>query len=129
MSFEAVAAALHHSEASTASKLVLVTIGYFESELGAWMSQDTLARMTGLSTRSVRRAIAELSELGELDVIADSGQTRGARKTNRYFLTVLCPADCDSSFAHKRQEGGEVVDLAKARRAIEDKLDSNRGQL
>lgn len=93
------------------------------------MSQETLARMTGLSTRSVRRAISELAELGELDVIADSGQTRGARKTNRYFLTVLCPSNCDSSYAHKLQEGGEVVDLATARRAIEDKIDSNRGQL
>ncbi len=134
MSFEAVAASLHHSQASTSSKLVLVAIAYFESEAGAWMSQDTLSRMTGLTTRSVRRAIAELAELHELDVIPNDGTSRGARKTNRYFVTVLCPQDCDSSFAHKR-EGGEVVSLQAVRQyrtkstAIEDKIGSNRGQL
>lgn len=133
MSFEAVAASLHHSKASTSSKLVLVAIAYFESEAGAWMSQETLARMTGLTSRSVRRAIAELAELHELDVIPHDGTSRGARKTNRYFITVECPGDCDSSYAHKR-EGGEVVSLEAARQyrtkraAIEDKIDSNRGQ-
>ena len=99
------------------------------------MSQDTLANMTGLSPRSVRRAIVELTELREIDVIHDDGAGRGARKTNRYFVTVLCPEDCDSSFAHKR--GGEIVNLATVRRRqyrtdstpIEDKNDLNRGQI
>jgi hypothetical protein len=135
MSFEAVAATLHHSKASTSSKLVLVAIAYFESDQGAWMSQDTLANMTGLSPRSVRRAIVELTELREIDVIHDDGAGRGARKTNRYFVTVLCPEDCDSSFAHKR--GGEIVNLATVRRRqyrtdstpIEDKNGLNRGQI
>lgn len=135
MSFEAVAATLHHSKASTSSKLVLVAIAYFESDQGAWMAQDTLATMTGLSPRSVRRAIAELAELHEIDVIHDDGAGRGARKTNRYFVTILCPEDCDSSYAHKR--GGEVVNLATVRRKqyrsdstpIEDKNDLNRGQI
>jgi transcriptional antiterminator len=135
MSFEAVAATLHHSKASTSSKLVLVAIAYFESDQGAWMSQDTLANMTGLSPRSIRRAIVELTELREVDVIHDDGAGRGARKTNRYFVTVLCPEDCDSSFAHKR--GGEIVNLATVRRRqyrtdstpIEDKNDLNRGQI
>ena len=135
MSFEAIAATLHHSKASTSSKLVLVAIAYFEGDQGAWMAQDTLANMTGLSTRSVRRAIAELTELLEIDVIHDDGAGRGARKTNRYFVTILCPDDCDSSYAHKR--GGEIVNLATVRRKqyrtdstpIEDKNDSNRGQI
>jgi hypothetical protein len=58
MSYEAVAAALHHSRASTSSKLVLIAIAHYEGDQGAWPSQNTLAKMTGLGPRSIRRAIA-----------------------------------------------------------------------
>lgn len=135
MSYEAVAAAIHHSQASVSAKLVLVTIAHFEGEHGAWPNQTTLARMTGLSTRSVRRAITELAGLFELDVIHDAGAGYGARKSNRYFVIVPCPPDCDGSIAH-RQKTAEVVSLAATKRnqyrtkttPISDTYDRNTGQ-
>lgn len=135
MSYEAVAAALHHSRASTSAKLVLITIGHFEGDKGAWPSQNTLAKMTGLAPRSVRRAIQELRDLNELDVIADNGQGYGARKTNRYYVILECPDGCDRSLNHKIPTA-EVVSLAAIRREqyrpkttpIEVKFDRNRGQ-
>jgi Helix-turn-helix domain len=135
MSYEAVAAAIHHSKASTSAKLVLVTIAHYEGEQGAWPSQTTLANMTGLSTRSVRRAISELAELNELDVIHDAGAGYGARKSNRYFVIVQCPEGCDSTIAHK-QRTAEVVSLAAKKRnqyrtettRIEDTHGRNTGQ-
>jgi len=136
MSFPAVAAVLNHSQASTSSRLVLVTIAYFESDTGAWPSQETIARMTGLSIRSVKRAIKELADLHELDVIADHGDTRGARKTNRYFVILECPDGCRGDLSHKR-ETADVVSLVAIRRAemvpnttpIGDIQGNNRGQM
>jgi len=136
MSYEAVAAALHHSRASTSSKLVLIAIAHYEGDQGAWPSQNTLAKMTGLGPRSIRRAIAELRDLHELDVIADNGQGYGSRKTNRYFVILDCPEGCDRSLNHKIA-AAEVVSLTAARRsqyrsratAIEVTYDRNRGQI
>ena len=135
MSYEAVAAALHHSRASTSAKLVLIAIAHYEGDQGAWPSQSTLAKMTGLAPRSIRRSIAELRELHELDVIADNGQGYGARKTNRYFVILDCPEGCDRSLNHKIATA-EVVSLTAARRSqyrskttpIEVIHDRNRGQ-
>jgi hypothetical protein len=134
MSYEAVAAALHHSQASTSARLVLIAIAHYEGDQGAWPSQTTLAAMTGLSSRSVRRAIHELAELHELDVVADSGQGYGARKSNRYFVIVQCPEGCDSTIAH-RKPAAEIVSLTAIRRGqyrsksapIEATGDRNRG--
>ena len=135
MSYEATAAVLHHSQASTSAKLVLVVIAYFEGERGAWPSQDTIAKMTGLSTRTVRRAIQELRDLYELDIIHDDGQGYGSRRTNRYFVILDCPPGCDRSLNHKIATA-EVVSLSAIRRVenrtkttpIEDKYDTNIGQ-
>lgn len=136
MSYPAVAAVLNHSKASTSARLVLVTIAYFESDTGAWPSQETLASMTGLSVRSVKRAIKELSALHELDVINDGGDTWGARKTNRYFIILECPEDCRGDLSHKRASA-EVVQLTPIRRSqmvsnlvtIGDTSGNNRGQI
>jgi len=135
MSYEAIAAALNHSQASTSARLVLVTIAHFEGERGAWPSQETLAKLTGLNPRTIRRAIHELKELNELDVISDDGQGFGSRKTNRYFLILDCPDDCDRTLNHKKVTA-EIVSLAAIRRKqyrtettpIEDTRDRNRGQ-
>ena len=134
MSIEAVAAALHHSKASTSARLVLVTIAHFEGEQGAWPSQTTISKMTGLSERSVRRAIAELAALFELDVIPDDGAGHGARKTNRYFVILECPEGCDNTVNH-RKPNAEIVSLAAIRQKqyrpktarIEVKNGTNRG--
>ena len=136
MSYPAVAAVLNHSSASTSARLVLVTIAYFESDTGAWPSQETIARMTGLSVRSVKRAIKELSELHELDVINDAGDTWGARKTNRYYIILECPPDCRGDLSHKK-ESADVVSLTPIRRSqivsnlvtIGDTRGNNRGQI
>jgi len=136
MSYPAVAAALNHSKASTSARLVLVTIAYFESDTGAWPAQETISRMTGLSLRSVKRAVKELSELHEIDVIADAGDTWGARKTNRYFVILECPEGCRGDLSHK-QASAEIVNLAPIRRsqlvpnlvAIGDTRGNNRGQI
>lgn len=136
MSYPAVAAALNHSRASTSARLVLITIAYFESDTGAWPAQETISRMTGLSLRSVKRAVKELSELHELDVIADSGDTWGARKTNRYFVILECPEGCRGDLSHK-QASAEILNLAPIRRSqlvpnlvtIGDTRGNNRGQI
>lgn len=136
MSLEAVAAVLHHSQASGSAKLVLTAIAFHESDRGAWMSQATLARMCNMSERTVRRHIAELRDLYELDIIADDGQGYGARNTNRYFIIVDCPEGCDRSLAHK-ESSAEVIKLTESRReqyrsnltAIEVKSVRNTGQI
>lgn len=135
MSMEAVAAVLHHSQASPHAKLVLTTIALFESDRGAWMSQATLAKMCNMTERSVRRHIKELRTLYELDVIPDDGQGYGARNTNRYYIIVDCPEGCDRSLSHK-QNSAEVIKLTESRReqyrskvvAIQDKNGRNTGQ-
>ncbi len=135
MSYEAIAAALNHSQASTSARLVLIAIAHFEGENGSYPSQETLARLTGLNVRSVRRGIKELKELHEIDVIADNGIGAGARKTNRYYVLVDCPEDCDGSLNHKKR-AAKIVSLTAIRReqyrsknvAIEVNIGSNRGQ-
>jgi hypothetical protein len=136
MSYEAIAAALNHSQASTSSRLVLIAIAHYEGDNGSYPSQQTIARLTGLNVRSVRRAIKELTNLNELDVIADSGVGSGARKTNRYYVIVECPDGCDRSLNHKIVTA-EIVSLSAIRRSqyrtnkvpIEDTRGSNRGHL
>jgi hypothetical protein len=135
MSYEAISAVLNHSRATTSARLVLVAIAHYEGDNGAWPSQETLARITGLGVRSVRRAIKELRELYELDVVPDNGQGNGARKTNKYFVILECPEDCDGSFNHRKREA-EIVSLTAIRRGqyrsknvpIEVKNGTNRGQ-
>jgi biotin operon repressor len=135
MSKEAMSAVLHHSKASPHAKLVLIAIAYHEGETGAWMSQATLARLCNMSERTVRRHIAELRDLFELDVLPDQGKGYGSRSTNRYFIILDCPEECDRSFAHK-QNSAEIIRLTETRReqyrskltAIEVKTDRNTGQ-
>ncbi len=135
MSFEAVSAVLHHSKASPHAKLVLTAIAYHENESGAWMSQATLAKMCNMSERTIRRHIAELRDLHEVDIIADDGQGFGSRKSNRYFIILDCPDGCDRSFSHKKSSA-EVIKMTESRRqqyrskltAIEVNTDRNTGQ-
>jgi len=135
MSSEAMSAVLHHSQASPHAKLVLMAIAYHENETGAWMSQATLARLCNMSERTVRRHIAELRDLFEIDIIHDGGQGHGARVTNRYFIILDCPEGCDRSFSHK-ETSAEVIKLTASRReqyrskvvAIQVKSGRNTGQ-
>lgn len=135
MSKEAMSAVLHHSKASPHAKLVLMAIAYHENDTGAWMSQSTLARLCNMSERTVRRHVAELRDLFEIDVLPGEGAGSGARMTNRYFIILDCPENCDRSFTHK-ESSAEVIALTATRReqyrskqvAIEVNSGRNTGQ-
>lgn len=105
MGFVAMNAALHHSQATGTDKLVLVAIASFyddQGDNGAYPSQETIARMANCTVRTVQRSLARLVELGELDTWVHGGRGKSIdRKTNRYWLTVQCPDNCDSSFNHR----------------------------
>lgn len=102
MSFEAIAAVLHHSQASVGAKLVLTIVANFDRDEGAWCSQNTIAKMANISVRQVRRYLKELDDLGELQTWLHDGYSAGGiRPTNRYYITLDCPENCDRSFNHK----------------------------
>lgn len=104
MSVEAFSAVLNHSKAKGTDKVVLLGIAWHlssEPELGCWASQETLANYANCSIRQVRRAIINLAELEELEVVHHGGNNYGQiRPTNRYFVRLDCPADCDSTLSH-----------------------------
>lgn len=105
MGYRAINAVLHHSKATGTTKLVLAAIASFHDDTGdkgAFPSQDTLAAMANCSVRTVHRAIRELEELGELEVLLHRGKGRSYdRQTNLYFVVLDCPAQCDGSYNHK----------------------------
>ena len=106
MSIEAVSLALHHSKASGTTKLVLIGIANHLGDGGAWPAIETLARYANTSTRSVQRAVQELSELGEVQVYLQGGNGRMAGyRTNRYDISLSCPETCDGSVNHKLLPG------------------------
>lgn len=104
MSVEAFSAVLHHSQAKGTDKVILLGIAWHLSDdpqLGCWASQETLASYANTSVRQVRRALQNLHDLGELEVIHHGGNNYGQhRPTNRYFILLNCPEGCDSTFSH-----------------------------
>jgi hypothetical protein len=88
MAVEVMTAVWNHSKASPAAKLVLLAIADHQGERGAWPSEATLARVTGMSERSVRRKIVELVELGELSVEVNAAPAPGRYKSNLYWVLV-----------------------------------------
>ena len=104
MSARDVSQVLNHSHATGTNKLVLLGIAWHMSDTygeGAWMGMERLALYAGVSTRQVIRAIATLEESGELDVSRHNGKSYGGPKTNRYWINVKCPSDCDTSVWHR----------------------------
>jgi hypothetical protein len=110
MSLEAVSAVLKHSKAKGATKLVLLGIAWHYSDdasQGSWPSQETLAKYSNTSTRQVRRALAELVELEELEYRAHDGRGyRPDRRTSRFFILLDCPSSCDGTLGHN-----EIADI------------------
>jgi hypothetical protein len=88
MSIEVMTAVWNHSKASPAAKLVLLAIADHQGERGAWPSEATLARVTGMSERSVRRKVVELVELGELSVEVNAAPSQTQYKSNLYWVLV-----------------------------------------
>lgn len=88
MAVEIMAWVFKNSKASPAAKLVLLAIADHQGERGAWPSERTLAKACNMSERSVRRKIAELVELGELEVQVNSAPVEGQYKSNLYWVRV-----------------------------------------
>lgn len=107
MGYKAVSAVLAHSQAQSTTKLVLVALAHFyddDGNFGAWPSQALLARLANCTERSVRRALKELADSGEIDVQVHGGVGHDPqRRTNRYWILVDCPESCDKSSAHRQR--------------------------
>lgn len=111
MSIEAVSAVLHHSQSSGTARAVLTAIAWHigeHPEEGCYPSQKRLAELSGCSKRQVQRAIEKLNESGELLVASHDGAGyRPDRITNRYWLTIECPEQCDSTLMHRAVDNFE----------------------
>ena len=105
MSAKAVQIVIHHSKAKPTARHVLTIIASYDGDSGSWPSQETISEKSGLTTRTVKRCIAELIELGEVDVIANDGGSNGGRRSNRYVILIECPEVCDKTFAHRPNRG------------------------
>lgn len=103
MSIEALAIVLNHSKATGAVKLILMGVANHinPDNDGAWPSQVKLASYANCTERYVRKALDELVELGELKFETHGGKSNGGNKSNRYWLTIQCPDDCDGSTNHR----------------------------
>ncbi|NBR65496.1 MAG: helix-turn-helix domain-containing protein [Micrococcales bacterium] len=104
MSAKSVASVLHHSSHSGTARLVLIGIAWHMSETGhagAWPSIKRLAVYSGVSERQVIRALAALEESGELDVDRHKGESYGGHRTNRYWINIPCPSDCEGGMYHR----------------------------
>jgi len=104
MSAKSVAAVFHHSHQSGTPKLVLLGIAWHDDETGsggAWPSIPRLATYSGVSERQVIRALAVLEESGELDIDRHKGRSYGGHRTNRYWINVPCPSDCEGGLYHR----------------------------
>lgn len=101
MSVEVMVLALYHSKASATDKVVLLGIANHHGDGGAWPSLETLARYANVSERQVSRSIKVLEDLGELKIDHNRGLNAGRNKTNRYWINLSCPAECDGSMNHR----------------------------
>ena len=70
MSFMIIGHVIHNVSLLPTQKLVLIVLADFYNEAfgKAWPSQDTLCAVTGLSLRSINRAIRELKRKGHIKV-------------------------------------------------------------
>ena len=101
MSAEAVTVVLHHSKAQGAAKLILWGIANHHSDQGAWPSIATLAKYAGITERRVQQIVRELTNSGEITIQEQGGFGHTQYKTNRYFINLTCPPDCDGTLQHR----------------------------
>jgi hypothetical protein len=113
MSIESMAIALHHSRATSTTKLILLGIANHDGDGGAWPSQITLAKYAGLKKPdNVRSHVRKLVELGEVSVDERGGGLASMHMDHRphlYQFLLTCPADCDRTSQHrmpKKKKGG-----------------------
>lgn len=107
MSAEATTAVLHHSLSEGTAKLVMWGIANHHSDQGAWPAISTLAKYAKVSERRVQQITRQLAAMGEIR-IEEQGGFGSHYKTNRFWILVQCPADCDGSLNHKTGVKSEV---------------------
>lgn len=105
MSIEIMNAVWRESNSSGRARVVLLAIADMQSDIGAWPSIATLAKMTNSSERSVQRDIRHLEEIGELIVLNREAPTRSVHKSNLYWVNL-------PSIAHKHFIDDEVTNEA-----------------
>jgi len=76
-----------NSQASKTDKLVLLAIARrYKVGVGAWPSQDYLAKVCGVDNRSIRNSIRRLETLGELRWVKGSNLSQ---KANLYWISCI----------------------------------------
>jgi len=124
MSIEAVAIALHHSQASGTAKLVLLGIANHDNDGGSFPKTATLAKYANVHPRRITEAVAKLAALGEIIVHAKEGGMKSLRdeiRPNVYEFTLTCPANCDGSKAHNLlDEHGKPLQFGRSYKGAYD---------
>ena len=103
MSIEAVAIALHHSQASGTAKLVLIGIANHDGDAGSFPKVATLARYANVHPRRIVEAVRKLEELGEVVTHTQEGGSKNMRddvRPNMYEFVLVCPPECDRTKSH-----------------------------
>lgn len=88
MSIEVMTEVWKLSKAKPAAKLVLLAIADHQGEQGAWPSIATLARMVGMSDRTVQRYILELEKLGELRIERNAAPIVNRGRANVFWVSL-----------------------------------------
>ena len=100
MSFEALKWSLNVTGLSSRQRLVLIFLADFANDKRgyAWPSIGTLAKRTGLSQSTVKRAIRDLEDAELVTVARQSRIVTGERFSNRYYLVSLKPVPFESNY-------------------------------
>jgi hypothetical protein len=102
-----------HSESTGNARLVLLAIADAADQHGenAWPAQQTIADMVRVSVRTVRRLVADLVELGELEVEQHAGgtsRTRDDRRPHLYRLPKMAGQNGRTTVSPRPVTGGQI---------------------
>ena len=83
MPYKVIGHVIHDVSLPPTQKLVLIVLAdFYNEDFGkAWPSQDTICAITGLSLRSINRAISELKKKGHIDVWRECSTGQYAHNT------------------------------------------------
>lgn len=112
MSVESMAIALHHSRATGAARSILIGIANHDGDGGAWPAMATLAKYGNVSRRGAQKALDQLVNLGEVEVMVQrggNGNIEDYRRPNLYKFLLTCPHDCDRTKNHRTRNSISVA--------------------
>ena len=115
MSIESMSAALHHSKATGAARLVLIGIANHDGDGGAFPAMATLAKYANINLRNARLAVRRLEELGEIRTLTNGGALPGRPtiyQPNRYEVLIRCPYFCDGTKNHRDNRQALLSEVA-----------------